>query len=151
MTFSVYNSDPAETTRAGFGKVARLPCIFDSRPGYHRLASKYLIDRGLGIWRPVTHGRGFHGLAPSDKSILNYANYLTNFLDWAETREIDLTKCDYVEHVHGRYQPEMLVGAWSRDGRPLKPATINSRVEQACDDLNLDGRQRLPKNLRSPV
>ena len=34
MGYSVYRSDPAKTTAAGFGKVAHLPCIFDSRPGY---------------------------------------------------------------------------------------------------------------------
>ncbi|MDQ0140973.1 site-specific integrase [Cupriavidus necator] len=66
----------------------------------------------------------------------NYAHWLANFLEWAGTRGIDLSTCDYVEHVHGRYQQEMLSGIWSRDGVALKASTVNARVQQACDFLS---------------
>lgn len=134
MGYRVYFSNPVATTAAGFGKVARLPCIFDNRPGYHRLASRYLIDRGLGIWDPVSHGREPRS-PPTDRTILNYAHWLANFLEWANTRGVDILTCDYANHVHGRYQGEMLRGSWSRDATPLSPQTINLRVTQACDFL----------------
>ncbi|MYN46773.1 site-specific integrase [Pseudoduganella sp. FT93W] len=134
MSFTVYYSDPEVTSKAGFAKVANLPCIFDSRPGYHRLASAYLIDRGLGYWNPSTRGQA-PALAPSDQTIKNYAQWLANFLEWAEVRNIDLKTCTYVDHVHGRYQKEMEKGTWSRDGRALKDGTVNPRVQQACDYL----------------
>jgi integrase len=133
--FKVVYSDREVTTRAGFGKVAHLPCIFDSRPGYHRAGSRYLIDRGLGIWDPVTRGKAITATAPGDITIKNYADWLTNFLEWAEVRGVDLTECDYVEDIQHRYQKEMLKGTWSRDGVSLSPTTVNLRVQQACDFL----------------
>lgn len=135
MSFTVYYSDPDVTSQAGFAKVATLPCIFDDRPGYHRLASAYLIDRGLGIWNPATRGTPSPEIPPTDQTIKNYAHWLANFLEWASVRGIDLTSCNYADHVHGRYQKEMEEGTWSRDGRPLKSGTVNPRVQQACDYL----------------
>lgn len=135
MGFSVFYSNPEVTTAAGFGKVARLPCIFDGRPGYHRLGSRYLIDRGLGVWDPVSRGRR-PKLVPTEQTMRNYAHWLSNFLEWAELRSVDPFTCEYGPHLHGRYQGEMLKGTWSRDGKPLSPTTINLRVQQACDYLS---------------
>jgi hypothetical protein len=135
MGYTVYQSNTELTTKAGFGRVAHLPCIFDTRPGYHRLGSRYLLDRGLGTWDPVSHGKRVK-LPPNEQSILNYAYWLANFLEWAETRCISLEECDYSVHVHGRYQREMLQGLWSRDGSPLSAQTVNLRVQQACDFLS---------------
>lgn len=125
MGYTVYYSDQALTAAAGFGKVARLPCIFDSRPGYHRLGSRYLIDRGLGIWDPVSHGRRPRP-APTEQTIRSYAHWLANFLEWADLRGVDVLTCEYVTHVHGRYQSEMLRGTWSRDGTALSPQTVRN-------------------------
>lgn len=47
--FTVVYTDEAALVAAGYGAVSDLPCIFDSRPGYHRLGSRFLIDRGLGV------------------------------------------------------------------------------------------------------
>lgn len=135
MAWKVEYSDPEVTTRAGFGKVAHLPFILDSRPGYHRPSSRYLIDRGLGIWDPVTRGKGLKGTAPTDVTIKDYADWLINFLEWAETRKVDLLTCEYAAHIQQRYQKEMLSGIWSRDGVGLSPTTVNLRVQQACDFL----------------
>lgn len=135
MAYTVYYSNKDLTTQAGFGKVAHLPCIFDNRPGYHRLSSQYLIDRGLGLWSPKTRGGAQRVERPSAQTIKNYADWLANFLEWAEVRGVDLATCDYTEHLHDRYQAEMLKGIWSRDNSPLSPNTINPRVQQACDFL----------------
>lgn len=135
MSFKVCYSDPTVTTKAGFGKVAHLPFILDNRPGYHRLGSRYLIDRGLGTWNPETRGKGPRATRPSKKTIKNYASWLANFLEWAEVRGIDLKTCEYAEHVQGRYQSEMTQGLWSAKGGGLQPTTVNPRVQQACDFL----------------
>lgn len=133
MTYTVYYSNKEHTTKAGFAKVAQLPCIFDSRPGYHRLGSRYLLDRGLGQW--PKRDWGANAALPSDQTMRNYANWLANFLEWAEVRAIQLLTCDYSEHIRGRYQSEMLKGIWSRDGRPLSPRTINLRIDIASSFL----------------
>ncbi len=152
MAFSVFYSDPDVTTAAGFGKVARLPCILDGRPGYHKLGSRYLIDRGLGIWDPISRGRQ-PKLAPTEQTMRNYAHWLSNFLEWAELRGIDTFTCEYGPHIHGRYQGEMLQGSWSRDGRPLSPTTINLRVQQACDYITwlADKGHRPPFDIPSEI
>ncbi|WP_157778359.1 site-specific integrase [Massilia violaceinigra] len=136
MKFSVYYSDNPTTTRAGFGRAAHLPCIFDARPGYHRFASHYLLDRGLAIWHPITRRGPARNNPPSDQTMRNYAHWLVNFLEWAELRNIDLVTCTYRDHVQGRYQAEMLNGIWSCDGSGLSPRTVNLRVQQACDYLS---------------
>ncbi len=112
-----------------------LPFILDSRPGYDRLGNAYLIDRGLGLWGPELRGEALEGRIPAPKTIHNYAQWLANFLEWAELRNIPLEKCDYATHIAGRYQTEMLKGLWSRAGTPLKATTVNLRVQAACDFL----------------
>lgn len=133
--YTIYYSDPGITSWKGFGKVAHLPCVFDGRPGYHRDGSQYLIDRGLGVWHPRFEIDGKPTVPPTATSIRNYAAWLVSFLDWADTRGVDPVTCSYVEHVHGRYQSELLAGSWSRDARGLSPATVNLYVQQACDYL----------------
>lgn len=135
MAYSVHYSDAEITGRAGFSKVAHLPCIFDSRPGYHRLSSSYLIDRGLAVWHPHSRETSLFFAIPSDQTIRNYAYWLANFLEWVESRGIDLATCTLAEHVHGRYRAEMLNGTWSRDNTALSRTTVALRVQQACDFL----------------
>jgi hypothetical protein len=102
MTYQVMYSDPVVTARAGFEKVAGFPYILDSRPGYHRLGSRYLIDRGLGQWDPVSRGGGLPAVLPSDQSLKNYADWLANFLEYADVREIELRTCGYLDDIlHG--------------------------------------------------
>jgi integrase len=76
----------------------------------------------------------------------NYAYWLANFLEWLSIRKIEAENCNYLEHVYGGYQYEMLSGTWSRDGTPLSPMTVNLRVQQACDFLTWMS----DKNLRPP-
>lgn len=126
--------------------LARLPFILDSRPGYHRLGNAYIIERGLGLWGPELGGSGHERVIPSDQTMRNYAEWLANFLEWAEVRSVSIFDCDYVADVTGRYQQEMLRGDWSRTGRGLSPTTVNLRVQQACDFLTwmVDRRKRGP-------
>lgn len=129
--FKVVEPRPAELASAGFGRVAHLPFILDSRPGIHRDGSEYLVDRGLGTWNPARPG--VPGNRPSAKSIRNYASWLCNFLEWSETRGVDLMQANYVDHINGRYQSELLSGLWGSTGRPLSPKTVNRYVDVATD------------------
>ncbi|MDH0363364.1 hypothetical protein [Comamonas aquatica] len=56
--------------RSGFGRVAHLPFIMDSRPGYHRLANQFLIDFGLGEWSVGTRGLELASTPPPTKATI---------------------------------------------------------------------------------
>lgn len=131
-SFSVFTSPEDGAFAKRYPALASLPCIFDGRPGYHRVANRYLMERGLGIWRPEG---GARSAIPTKTTMRDYAHWLVNFLEWAHVRNVDLTTCSYSADVAGRYQSEMLAGTWSRDGRPREPTTVNVRVQQACDFL----------------
>lgn len=115
--------------------LAHLPFILDSELRYHRDANAYLIDRGLGFPVGEAQGRFFSRRIPALRSMKNYAAWLSNFLEWADTRRVSLESCDYGKHIAGRYQKEMMKGVWSDSGSPLLPTTVNPRVDQACDFL----------------
>lgn len=118
---------------AGFGKVAHVPAIFDSEPGYARLPSRFLIDRAVGAWDPKWRGARPNPSLPSRVSIKDYGYWLCNALEWAEVRGIDLMSCDYSTILIGRYQQEMLKGIWSLRGNPLSAQTVNARVGIALE------------------
>lgn len=91
----VYPSQALLTER-GFGRVARLPFIMDSRPGYHRLANQFLIDLGLGAWSLATRGRELASNMPPTKATMhNYAHWLSNYLEYCHVRGKDPLKASY--------------------------------------------------------
>lgn len=118
---------------AGFAHFRDHPFIFDSGPGYARIPNQFLIDRALGVWDPRGRGQSRNPIPPSRRSMINYAYALCNVLEWADLRGVDLLTADYSAVLIGRYQQEMLAGIWSAHNRPLKPRTINPRVEIARD------------------
>lgn len=126
--FKLVIPDADELTEAGFGKVAHIPAIFDSTPGYARLPSRFLIDRALGVWDPTGRGTKPNPRPPSRISIKNFGYWLCNALEWAEVRGVDLIACDYTTVLIGRYQQEMLKGIWSLRGKPLAAQTVNARI-----------------------
>lgn len=131
--FKVKYFQPHELEKAGFGKVAHIPAIFDSEPGYARLPSQFLIDRALGLWDPVWRGSRPAYKKPSRTSVKNNAYWLCNCLEWAEARGLDLMTAEYSSDLLGRYQIEMLKGIWSSRGTPLSETTVNLRVQTALD------------------
>jgi len=134
-SYSVFLSPPDSPFSTSYPALAHIPCILDSRPGYHRLANAYLTDRALRLWGPEGRSAG-RGSLPSPKTLHSYAYWLANFLEWAEIRGVDLGTCSYAVHVAGRYQSEMLEGTWSHDGKGRRATTVNARVQQACDFLS---------------
>lgn len=131
--YKVVMPDRASLAEAGFAKVAHIPSIFDSEPGYARLPSQFLIDRALGAWDPVGRGTKPNPQPPSRVSMKDYAHWLCNALEWAEARGLDLMNADYSTVLIGRYQEEMLRGIWSASGEPLSAETVNARVQTALD------------------
>ena len=155
--FRVIYVSPCFLETKGFGKVARFPFIMDERPGYHRLANQFLIDRGLGKWEPGKRGQEESLQPPSAASLKNYADWLANFLEWCHCRTKDPLKADYKIDLIQHYQGEMIKGSWSRDNVGLNPKTINARVGVAVDfltwaaDKGLRGQFHIPKVIRTYV
>jgi hypothetical protein len=131
--FKVVFANPPLLGKAGFGKVAHLPFIFDGEPGYARLPNQFLIDRGLGYWDPKWRGAKRNPLPPTRQTMKNFAYWLANALEWAEIRGIDLMTADYTSVLINRYQQEMLKGIWSAHKTPLAPETVNLRVQNALE------------------
>lgn len=131
--FKVVIPDPKKLTSAGFDKVAHVPLIFDSQPGYARLPNRFLIDRALGVWDPRWRAASPNPQLPSRISMKNFAYWLANGLEWAEVRGIDLMTADYTTVLIARYQEEMLKGIWSASGEPLAAETVNARVKIALE------------------
>lgn len=131
--FKVIFPPPSYLSERGYSKVAHLPFIFDSGPGYARLPNQFLIDRGLGYWDPKWRGAKRNPQPPTRQSMKNFAYWLANALEWAEVRGINLVTADYTSILISRYQQEMLLGIWSARNSPLGPETVNPRVQIALE------------------
>lgn len=131
--FKVVYGDLKYLTEAGFAKVAHLPFILDSEPGYARVPNRFLIDRGLGLWEPKYRGERRNPSPPTRVTMNNFAHWLANALEWAAARGIELLHAEYSSDLIGGYQQEMLKGIWSENNSPLAPATVNVRVQIALE------------------
>lgn len=133
--------------KKGFGRVAALPFIMDSRAGYHRIANHFLIDIGLGEWSVETRGAEHAStMPPTKRTMHNYAHWLKNYLEYCHVRGKDPLKADYKIDLIQSYQGEMSAGSWSRDNVGLKAKTVNARVDVACMFL----QWAVDKGLREP-
>lgn len=131
----------------GYGRVAHLPFIMDSRPGYARIANEFLIDFGLGEWNVATRGLEVAStMSPTKATMRNYAHWLANYLEYCHVRGKDPLKADYKIDLIQGYQGEMSAGSWSRDNTGLAAKTVNSRVDVACMFL----QWAVDKGLREP-
>lgn len=129
--FTAIQPDAEALTGKGFPHAASLPIIMrDGGTRYDPDANEFLYERCLGYWPPSIDGQQ-PPLTPSSQQA--YAQALADFLSYASKRNIDLSEIDYVLHIYGRYQPEMLTGTWSVTGRALSPATVNARVDRGCE------------------
>jgi integrase len=121
------------------------PFILDGAPCYADLPNRYLLDRALGFWDPVSRGTK-HAVKPAAKTLLAYAQWLANALEWAQARGVDLMLADYTTQLLAGYQSEMLTGSWSAKQQELSAATANLRV-QAVLEYQMWG---VDKGLRPP-
>lgn len=117
----------------GYEHAAALPILLkDGGTRYDPDSNEFLFERCLGYW---PQGRDGQRPSVTPMSQSTYAHALADFLSYAAIRKIDVADADYVRHVYGRYQSEMLAGTWSSDGEPLSESTVNSRVDRACEYL----------------
>jgi integrase len=117
----------------GYEHAAALPVVFkDGGTRYDTDANEFLFERCLGYWPYTGEGQQPPVTSMSQRT---YAHALADFLSYAATRNIEVVDADYVRHVYGRYQSEMLAGTWSSTGNPLSESTVNSRVDRACEYL----------------
>lgn len=129
--FTIVYPTPKGETATAYPAAVGIPIIFDRRPGGHLLALRFLLDVAYAKWRFPTGFREAVGAKKlTRKSLKDVAERLCNFLDWADRRSVDLHRCTYDKSV-GRYQLEMVGGAWSRSGDGLAEATVNVRVDVA--------------------
>lgn len=136
---------------SGFWRVAHLPFIMDNRPGYHRIANRFLIDLGLGEWSVRTRGAEQASTMPLTKATMhNYAHWLANYLEYCHTRRKDPLRADYKVDLIQAYQGEMNAGSWSRDNTGLAAKTVNARVEIACMFLQWAVDKGLRENFYIP-
>jgi integrase len=118
----------------GYPHAADLPVIMgNGGTRFDADANEFLYERCLGYWPPVVGGQQ-PPVTPSSQR--TYAQALADFLSYACTRNLDLKKIDYVRHIYGRYQSEMLAGTWSVTSCALSPSTVNARVDRACEYLS---------------
>lgn len=117
----------------GYPHAADLPVIMgDGGTRFDADANEFLYERCLGYWPPAVGGQQ---PPVTPRSQRTYAHALADFLSYAWKRNLDLKKIDYVRHIYGRYQSEMLSGTWSATERALSPSTVNARVDRACEYL----------------
>jgi integrase len=136
MAIYIFWPDSQDLTTRGFGRVAHVPCFFDSEWKYQREPSTYLIERALLDWTPTGKGKKGTQRKPARVSLQTYAESLSNFLEWAERRGVDWRSAEYTRHVLEGYQRDMAQGSWSTKGTGLSASTINARVQEACNFMS---------------
>lgn len=131
--WTVHHGRACDLMQAGFAHLERQPFIRGSALQYATVPNAFLIDRALGVWDPKFRGKARTAVPPSTRTIENFAYWLCNALEWAESRGVDLMRCDYSTVLIARYQQEMLKGIWSASGKPLHASTANVRVSTAVE------------------
>lgn len=131
-SFFLYWPDPEKLKRAGFDKLAYIPCVFDSHWRYAESESAYLGIRGRARLKPNNAGPVLQRTRiPTPLSMRTIGEALVNFLEWCSVRGKQWEAMDYDDILSG-YQTEMANGKWSVRHAPLSARTINFRVGEAC-------------------
>lgn len=145
MAYIVHVPDETKLRAEGFGSVAQIPCIFGPGWGYNAEGSRYLRERAKSEWAsnagdtPAFASR--RGLTPQSIRTLAYA--LCNFLEWCESRGLAWEDASYVHDLVDGFQGDMLSGRWASSKQGLKPATVNLRVQEACNFLQWAAHRNL--------
>lgn len=134
MSFYLGWPDRERLTAEGFGKVAHIPAIFDSKWSYQTRPSLYLRERALCSYRPRNAKMSITEL--TERSIEVFGESICNFLEWCELHSKDWKTLDYTNGVLKGYQNALSAGTFSVRQRGLAPSTTNLRAEEACNFLD---------------
>lgn len=142
MPFLLFWPDKQAMAQAGYATIAAVPVIFNHEWKYQPEASWFMRDRSKGIAVTQTTGRRSF---PTRSSLETYARWLIDFLEWLEATKTDWRFAEYKNDLIEGYQRDMLNGNWtaSVQKRPLKPSTINSRLDEAMHFLRWAERMQL--------
>jgi integrase len=114
----------------------KVPYIRYPDLSYHRLASRYLVERAVHGWVPE-HRKGFGAKTHlARKSLKTYAEALIDFLQYSDRFKVNLKTCGYSKDIFNGYQKRMLAGNWPLTDKGVHGSTPESRVQQACEYLS---------------
>lgn len=134
--FFLFWPDAGELKAQGFAPVAHVPCVFDSNWCYAVIPSQYLRARARTLIGPQSAGPLLkRPRYPTKRSLKGFGHALVNFLEWCAATGRRWEEADYLEDIIEGYQADMSTGRWSMRGNPLKPRTMNGRVDEACKFL----------------
>ena len=88
-------------------------------------------------------------LTPASKQ--SFGEYICNFLEWCELRNLDWRLLDYKTHILSGYQKEMSAGSFSANHRGLAPSTVNSRVQEVWNFLEWAASRAFRTNFDVPT
>lgn len=134
MSFFLAWPDPHLMNDAGFGRVQEIPAFYDSSWKYQDEPSKFLRERALCEYRPPNFRASVRVLTL--KTVKGFGESICNFLEWCELRRLDWRTLEYDAHIFSGYQTEMSSGRFATHNVGLSPATVNLRVQEACNFLD---------------
>jgi hypothetical protein len=145
-TYTVNFPTPGGEFEKRYPALLRVPYIRSPDLKYHRLASRYLMERALNGWVPEHRVRK---AARSNLSLISrktYAEALIDFLKYSDHFKVDAKTCTYWKDILHGYQKRMLERKWPLTENGVGGSTPESRVQQACDYLSWMAE----KGLREP-
>jgi integrase len=85
------------------------------------------------------------------RSRKNSAQRMVAFLRWCRNCNLDWRDLDYIDHIRGGYQLDLLKGTKSAATRALKRGTVNQYVDEACGFLTWAHERGYRVPVRIPV
>jgi integrase len=149
VSFYLVWPDEREMVAAGFGKVADIPAIFNSKWAYQEAPSKYLVERALRTFLPRNARMSVQIFTPKTNQV--FGESLCNFLEWCELRNLDWRNLNYQTNILEGYQKELSSGSFSANLRGLAASTTNLRVEEACNFLQWAFQRGLREEFAVPT
>ncbi len=149
MPFYLVWPDASRMTAEGFGKVADIPAVFNTDWAYQEAPSKFIRERALRTYLPRNARMSVEVLTMASKQV--FGDSICNFLEWCEFRNHDWRLLDYNTHILQGYQKEMSAGSFSASHRGLAPATVNLRVQEACNFLEWASIRKLRGGFEVPT
>lgn len=119
---------------ANVPKLQFIPILIEDDGSYPVEANRYLVERSCGEWSPAMEAGG-QPVVLTLSSRKNMAQRMVVFLRWCRNRDVDWRALDYIDHIRGGYQLDLLAGRKCAATKALARSTINQYVDEACGFL----------------